>query len=137
VEEREKESAREVDYNGKSRRSPLPARLPLVILRHDSTNETLLQPIQNRFQIPSDLTQQPEKAFDKKIICEEKRRFEVSYNSRYSILPLNFLTREPPHFFVSKFPPVDGGNLEKVLDILVEHPQLVKNLNELAEHDLQ
>jgi hypothetical protein len=28
---------------------------------------------------------------------------------------------------------VDGGNFEKVLDILVEHPQLVKNLNELAD----
>ena len=30
-------------------------------------------------------------------------------------------------------PPVDDGNFEKVLDILVEHPQLVKNLNELAD----
>jgi hypothetical protein len=29
--------------------------------------------------------------------------------------------------------PVDGGNFEKVLDILVEHPQLVKNLKELAD----
>ena len=29
--------------------------------------------------------------------------------------------------------PVDGGNFEKVLDILVKHPQLVKNLNELAD----
>jgi hypothetical protein len=31
--------------------------------------------------------------------------------------------------------PVDCGNFEKVLDILVvvEYPQLIKNLNELAE----
>ena len=29
--------------------------------------------------------------------------------------------------------PVDDGNFEKVLDILVEHPQLVQNLNELAD----
>ena len=37
----------------------------------------------------------------------------------------DFLTREPT--------PVDGENFEKVLDILVEHPQLVQNLNELAD----
>jgi hypothetical protein len=29
--------------------------------------------------------------------------------------------------------PVDGGNFEKVLYILVEHPRLVKNLKELAD----
>jgi hypothetical protein len=40
----------------------------------------------------------------------------------------------PCTFFVNKgINPVDDGNLEKVLDILVEHPQLVKNLNELAD----
>jgi hypothetical protein len=29
--------------------------------------------------------------------------------------------------------PADGGNFKKVLEILVEHPQLVKNLNELTD----
>ena len=29
--------------------------------------------------------------------------------------------------------PVDGGNFEKVLYILAEHPRLVKNLKELAD----
>jgi hypothetical protein len=36
-------------------------------------------------------------------------------------------------FYEGTTHPVDGGNFEKVLDILAEHPQLVKNLNELAD----
>mgnify|MGYP001044180708 CR=1 FL=1 len=41
-----------------------------------------------------------------------------------------------PHFSIfsdKETTPVDDGNFEKVLDILVEHPQLVKNWNELAD----